>query len=166
MNHSDSARAPWRTTALLLLLAAALAVMVVGGHHVLSPSDPAPRVPADPAAPTALDGAGVETARATATATRFLPGYLAYLRGRRDAQDLRGASAAYRKALALNPPRVSPASRERPLEQAGPPVVTPQAPGRILVTFPVTTRETGFNIPITVERLNGRWAVTSSGDAD
>jgi hypothetical protein len=73
---------------------------------VAPPPAPAPRPPRKPvsqAAPTAVDRA----------ARRFLGGYLRYLYGRGGARQIRAVSRALRRRLAVHPPRVSPATRQR-----------------------------------------------------
>jgi hypothetical protein len=110
-------------------------------------------------------GALLGSARAGAreAGQRFLRGYVAFLYGRRDADELDGASAHLRRALRARL-RVPPARQARTPAIVGLHAIV-QAPTIVQVTATVDDRDLAV-YPVTafVERRAGRWLVTHVGD--
>lgn len=164
---------------LAFALAAAI-IVAAGGVLVLTRtgSSPAPRqaasiAPARPAAPPpagpAAPGSPPEPAAAPPGATQgarvFLRGYLAYLYGHAPAREIRGAGLRLVRRLEREPPRVSPATRQRHpriIEIAARPV----AGGRVATTASIADGGVAhYAITVTLQRHRGRWeAIGFSGD--
>jgi hypothetical protein len=90
----------------------------------------------------------------------FLSGYLPYLYGQGDADEIERAAAALVRRLAANPPRVSPAQQER-----SPKVVEVRArrPSRGRVQLVATIDAGGVSrYPVGAQLVvrDGRWMVT------
>lgn len=91
---------------------------------------------------------------------QFLDGYLAYLYGRGSARSIDRASAQLIGRLAANPPRVSPAQRERSPKIVEVRSRRPQ-PGRVRLIATIDAGETSqYPIGALLRVRNGQWQVT------
>ena len=126
----------------------------------VAPESPrsSPMVVLGRAAPRVLARAGAREA-----GKRFLRGYVAFLYGRRDADELEGASANLRRALRR-------ARRVPPARGARTPTIVDlraavQAPRIVQVTAIVDDGDlAAYPITAFLERRAGRWLVTHVGD--
>ena len=95
---------------------------------------------------------------------RFLRGYVAFLYGRRDADELEGASADLRRSLRRARVRVPPARLSRTPTVVDLRVVL-QAPTVVQVTATVDDGDlAAYLVTASLERRAGRWLVTHVGD--
>lgn len=95
---------------------------------------------------------------------RFLRGYVAFLYGRANADDLQGASADLRRSLRRSRVRVPPARARRTARIAHVDVVL-QAPGVVQVTAMIDDGDlTPYPVTAFVERRDGRWLVSHLAD--
>jgi hypothetical protein len=158
--------------AVALVALGALAVIRLG---VLDDSGPrivvhgvAVTPPVDSSPPVVVIGAGARgepsIAHARDVGVRFLHGYIAFLYGRANTDDLEGLSADLRRALRRARVRVPPARARRTPRLVRADAVL-QAPGVIEVTATVDDGDV-MPYPVTafVEFRAGRWLVTDLGD--
>jgi hypothetical protein len=111
-------------------------------------------------------GALLDSARAGAreVGQRFLRGYVAFLYGRRDADELDGASARLRRALRRARLRVPPARGERMPAIVDLHAIV-QASTIVRVTATVDDGDLAvYRVTAFVEGRAGRWLVTHVGD--
>jgi hypothetical protein len=107
---------------------------------------------------------GSARAGAREAGQRFLRGYVAFLYGRRDADELNGASAHLRRALRRARLRVPPARHARTPAIVDLHAIV-QAPTIVQVTATVDDGDLAvYPITALVERRAGRWLVTHVGD--
>jgi hypothetical protein len=95
---------------------------------------------------------------------RFLRGYVAFLYGRANPDELEGASADLRRALRRSRVRVPPARARRTPRLVRIDAV-PQAPGVVKVTATIDDGDlTPYPVTAFVELRDGRWLVTHLAD--
>lgn len=93
-------------------------------------------------------------------ARRFLDGYLAFLYGRAPAAEVTDTSAAVRRELARNTPRIPPAQRDR-TPRVVDLTVTAQAPRAVIATASIDDGDVAvYPIVVTLDRQDGRWRVS------
>jgi hypothetical protein len=118
--------------------------------------------------PPVVIGAGAREepsiAHARHLGVRFLRGYVAFLYGRADADELEGASADLRRSLRRSRVRVPPARARRTPSVVRVDAVL-QAPGVVQVTATIDDGDLApYPVTAFVESRHGRWLVTHLAD--
>jgi hypothetical protein len=171
--HRRLADRPTLRGLVLAALIVVLGVLVVGlalrddvrrppapAEPVNPPASPliAPPAPAEEPSGELLPASQLGAARRVAR--RFLDDYLAFLYGRAPAAAVGDTSAAVRRELARNTPRIPPAQRNRTprvIDLA----VTAQAPRAVIATATIDDGDVAvYPIVFTLDRQDGRWHVS------